>query len=39
MKKRIWEALVIVICTIGIIACNPTRDSKNEFTGAGKQRE
>ena len=22
MKKRIWEALVIVICTIGIIACN-----------------
>ena len=33
MKKRIWEALVIVICTIGIIACNPQETVKTNLQG------
>ena len=33
MKKRIWEALVIVICMIGIIACNPQETVKTNLQG------
>ena len=33
MKKRIWEALVIVICTIGIMACNPQEAEKTNLQG------